>query len=646
MKTFFSLLGAVAIGIFPAISDAQNDSLLDSATNDRLLRSSGPSPEVMTGYSSGHNGSRTQVDLQAYERRNQQEAVDKSRGIKDAMRRVADKMPKNYGEKKDAVPTGITDGNWQSNRLARIRGEAPTETRSYQTYDYRAEKPREKRGILESIGDTLNSASNREDQYVEKRRAGLVQDDFDPIGRVGDATGGLRSLAGNLGGTVASVLPNGPGSADQAEQPASREYRPQPLRQHNNPVSIPDMIAKQAPQGPPQRQPQPAQDEAPVQPLDEQTRTASYLGAGSESVNDNRVRKLTDVFGKKERPAPAAAQPAGAGNGIFRQKPMPGYTPPSHQFQPAATQPAATHQSDADVVAGRGFDATPPPPAPVEAGVENPYLDEPQVAANSQGPAPQAEQESVGAPKKFSLGLPSIRIGGGKVNNGEPAAPKEKPAAADGPGIGQRFANSVRGIGASEPSASDAANTAILSSGGSGNYYAVKSGSSEFHGYNDYSVSSSNVVNLKMGSTVELTKAGEQWSAVRLSDGREGIMRTKDLRKARAGEVRSGSAMATTTTRPIPAAPAAPAPAAPRAAPNYNLAPLPTADPAPAIVRNPQSTGVLTRDGARIKGSYYAAPEVTPLPDIQGENGRKVELGQGLLPPAPQRPAPIEEEGD
>lgn len=650
MKTLFRQLGAVILGLslFPAISEAQNDSLLDAATIDRLNRNSsgGAPPDLMTGYSSGYDrgSSRGQVDLQTYERRNQAEATDRARGIKEAMRKVAETMPKKYGEKREERSTGITDGNWQANRLARIRGERPADYGGYQTYDYRQkEERRERRGILETIGDKLGS-TDHEDRYIERRRAGLVEDEFDPVGRLGDATSGVRSMAGNLAGVV---LPGGGGGGGEREEertPANYNYRPEPLQQAPNRVAIPPMIAEQAqPTGAPRRQPEPAaQDEVDVQPMDEESRTASYLGAGSESATDPRVRKLTDVFGKREsKPAPAptaSTEPATESGSIFTKTPMRGYTPPNRVFQPASTEVEAAAPAEQGL---RSFEATPPPPSPVASEVENPYLEEnPAESTAAADPAPEMEEETVGAPRKSAFTLPKIRIGGGdKVNNGEPEPEPEKPAAAEGPGFGSRLANSVRGLGASAPSSSEAANTAILASGGSGNYYAVKPRSSEFHGYNDYSVSASNVVTLQMGAVVELTKAGEEWSAVRLPDGREGIMRTKDLRKARAGEVRSGSSLATPSAPASSSRPAvAPAPA-PASPPAYDLGPLPTRQDPPAATTNANTNttsggGTLTRDGARIRGTYYAAPEETPLPEIEGESPN-VELGQGILAPAP-----------
>lgn len=591
MKPILPWLSAFALAFCLNSLSAQTsrDGLLDASRAARLQQQSGGVPAASydsggdrsyqgtSGRSSGSQGlglgNSGAVNLRTYERSNEETALANSRGIKEAMRRAAEALPKPYGEKRDRVSTGITDGTGGADRLARMRGET--------SYDYRDEgSDREKRGLLESIGDKLSGAANNEENYIAKRRAGLVTDDFNPLRNLGivqtdsrpasdeqEGPRGLRAipeLAGNVGGAVVGtagrLLPDSPTPSEQMVRPEHRDPEPEPVR-------IPQTFPAQA---------QPVEDAS--------SDASSYVGGGSEDASDPRVRRLDGLFGRKTR-TEAPAQTASTEPGIFEEtpQPSPGRAP------------------------GNPYDT---------AGIE--------AEEEGHGIAAQSADDALGGLRKFQLKLPSISLGGNREAN-ESADPA--PAAADeGGGVGSRLADSLRGIGAASPKPTSAVD-AVAGGDGDGDYYVVKSDACEFHPYDNNSVSAANSQALGAGAVIQVTKAGEEWSAVRLSNGREGIMRTKELRKARMGESKAfgGSADAVVAVPPPPARPAQPV-----------LDPLPTqSPPKPA-----SSGGGVSRNGNRISGSYYAAPQEVPLPNIPagGEDGTMAPLGQGLLPPLPSAP--------
>ena len=71
-------------------------------------------------------------------------------------------------------------------------------------------------------------------------------------------------------------------------------------------------------------------------------------------------------------------------------------------------------------------------------------------------------------------------------------------------------------------------------SGGSKNYV-VQTPNAQFMRFGD-SALNSETLSISTGQVVEMTKAGDEWSSVRLSNGLTGIMRNKDLRPAKPGE--------------------------------------------------------------------------------------------------------------
>lgn len=666
MKSLPTCFGVAILG-FSLISTtafAQRDALLDAARTDRLMRQNGGGGDVslMSGYSSGYDSSysRSRSLVEDYERRTERGGGDEPEGsFKEAMRKMRDTLPKNYGERRDSPSTGITDGTWQEKRLAKIRQRQPQpQTRSnYFDYNDRSgTQRREKRGILESIGHTLGDVANNEEEYIAKRRAGLVTDEeFDPA----KPFRALPSFAGNLANTAGQILPSGgeaQGTADRDYYQGAERYAVQPgYTRRDDGAVIPESIARMANE---RQQPQPAANPAAaasgnydggaVQPLDEVSQTANYLGGGAEASSDPRVWSLGGVFGKKNReaaqpsagPDPAARtltnvpveeglQPALSNvptedGSIFTRQPMRGYTPPSVDFGSATPPPPAPESTVAAADPGV-VDYT----QPMDSGV-NDVASDPEPTADEPAASADRKQINIGMPKIGMPSIPKVRIGRDKVN--------EQPAAAEsGPGFGSRVANSVRGIGQSTPDHSASGNAALVAGGGA-DPYVVKSRSTEFHPYNDYSVSSAGAQTLAMGSVIELKKAGKEWSAVRLPDGTEGIMRTKDLRKARPGEARSGRAI---VSNPVsaPAVAPPPAPSTPNIvsppADSY-LDPLPAPSPAPAVTNRTSGGGAVNRSGNRISGSYYAAPETVPLPEVSGD-GPGVELGQGILAPPPPR---------
>ncbi|MEM7014620.1 MAG: hypothetical protein AAF585_24425, partial [Verrucomicrobiota bacterium] len=678
MKSLPTCIGVALLGfsLFSTTAYAQREALLDAARTDRLMRQNGGvDVSLMSGYSSGYDSSysRSRTQVQDYERRAESrggsEAPEGS--FKEAMRKMRESLPKNYGEKRDQPSTGITDGSWQERRLAKIRQRQPQpQTRSnYFDYNgYAGQERREKRGILESIGHTLGDVASNEEEYIAKRRAGLVNDEeFDP----GKPFRALPSFAGNLANTAGQILPNGGGEAqgtsDRQYYQASERYAVQPgYTRRSDGVVIPDSIAQMANERQSQPTANPAaagsNDGAAVQPLDEVSQTANYLGGGEEATSDPRVWTMGGVFGKKNRkntqpapgPDPAAntatnvpaeegLQPALSNvptedGSIFTRQPMRGYTPPTVGFGSATPPPPAPESTVAAADPGI-VDYT----QPMESGLtdatpsyaETETTAEPEPTADEPAASTERKQINIGMPKIGIPSIPKVRIGRDKSN--------DQPAAADsGPSFGSRVANSVRGIGQSAPDHSTTANAEIVAGGGA-DPYVVKSRTTEFHPYHDYSVSSAGAQTLAMGSVVELTKAGKEWSAVRLPNGTEGIMRTKDLRKARLGEARSGRAI---VSNPV-SAPAIAPPPAPAAPPSITppadsyLDPLPTASSAPAATSTRTSGGgAVNRSGNRISGSYYAAPETVPLPEVNGD-GPGVELGQGILaPPPPPRSEP------
>jgi len=160
-RTSLSLAASfLALAAFPfAVSAQRAGTDLLEATHTARLRSNLDAPAPST-YSSNRDFARREEDA----------AVSRSRALKDAMRGAVASLP-SMERKEEPVSTGITDGNWEASRLARIR----------EAYSG-AKPPVEEKGMLAKVGGVLDSMAN-DDDYIRRRRAGETDTGFAPLQR-------------------------------------------------------------------------------------------------------------------------------------------------------------------------------------------------------------------------------------------------------------------------------------------------------------------------------------------------------------------------------------------------------------------------------------------------------------------------------
>jgi hypothetical protein len=162
MHRLSPLLAAVLLAwaALPGSASAQRSGTdLLEATHTARLRSNLDAPA--STYSSNRD----------YARREEEAAVSRARALKDAMRGAVASLPA-MERKEEPVSTGITDGNWEASRLARIR----------EAYSG-ARPPAEEKGMLAKMGGVLESMANDED-YIRRRRAGETETGFAPLQRL------------------------------------------------------------------------------------------------------------------------------------------------------------------------------------------------------------------------------------------------------------------------------------------------------------------------------------------------------------------------------------------------------------------------------------------------------------------------------
>ncbi|MEM1294365.1 MAG: hypothetical protein AAGH89_03305, partial [Verrucomicrobiota bacterium] len=142
-------------------------------------------------------------------------------------------------------------------------------------------------------------------------------------------------------------------------------------------------------------------------------------------------------------------------------------------------------------------------------------------------------------------------------------------------------------------------------------YVVSASGNAEFHPFGDALASGHTPI--PSGLVVTMDKAGDEWSAVRLPNGKKGLMKTSDLRRARENEVGRSS---------------------------YGTGPL--APPSLDIPGGNSSGGFLSglRGGgggqSQPSPNRYEAPTEVELPKLpRRPNNSDLPLGHGLLPPVP-----------
>ncbi len=474
-RPFLWLILAAIFSATTALQAQNSDELLRASSTARLQNQLNPPGGA--------------VDLQTYEKRQEEMALERARKLRSLMKEASANLPKpdngdSHRRKKKSGSTGITDGTWQAQRLDRIRQGA-----SYRSSGY--EPVRERRGLLETIGAGLDAAVTN-DSYVERRRAGLIDENAGPLEKLGNVTsrlgGGERGLAGNVSQGVAGVagkmLPGGNARSDfpttSLLQPTSR---------------------------PTEQIPQP----------DREMRASSP----AESDSPGRVGRLI---------------------GAIRR--------------------------DGD----RSSDAT---------------AKEAEIAPNP------AAKPQIGSPAKRGFNLPSMPSfraeGRGDVEVPAPSTAAAADAAISSP---EGRLKRLRGLTSREPAAAPAPD-APLSSDAS--RFVVSAGGAEFHPFGDSLASSHTPI--PAGTVLTMDKKGDEWSAVKLPNGKTGLMRTKDLRRARESEIGRGSFVAGPKRLPPP----------------LLSSPAPTSQP-----------------------NRYQPTVDVPLPKLPKRRGdSSLPLGHGLLPPIP-----------
>lgn len=159
-----------------AWAQATPSQLLEAANTVRMQAKM----EQATGYSTSETPSRPYIPPSSYstpssnrdfERREEDAALSRARRLKEAMRESAGSLP-SLERRKEPISTGITDGNWQAERLERIRAT---------TYGPRPEEPR---GVLAKMGSALDSMASNEEDYIRRRRSGELDEGFHPLERI------------------------------------------------------------------------------------------------------------------------------------------------------------------------------------------------------------------------------------------------------------------------------------------------------------------------------------------------------------------------------------------------------------------------------------------------------------------------------
>lgn len=223
MKPYLNLMGVLCLGAAltsgSAFAQGRED-LLRASQQSRLqneMQRTNPemAPPLVTGSSipAGPSGYRSSsASSRSYDERNRRAAAERSGKLKDFMKKAADTLPANSSDR-SKVSTGISDGRWQSDRLARIRS-------GYGGYDASG-VPTERRGVFERLGDTFDSLASNEDAYIAKRRAGQTNDR--PLDRLRSISEGeSRSPGAGLLALPGALLPgrdrDSSGAADDGAQ--------------------------------------------------------------------------------------------------------------------------------------------------------------------------------------------------------------------------------------------------------------------------------------------------------------------------------------------------------------------------------------------------------------------------------------------
>lgn len=157
----------------------------------------------------GRSGT-SEISNRDYLERQESQALDKARRIKDAMRSVAQSLP--GAEEKRPAMTGISDGTWYSERLKQIQ----------QSEQARAEEGTKPAGFMERIGEGLDAWATK---GVRNERPWEVEKPggFHPLE-------GIGKLANQVGETAQGLITmpqlNRTGPAERA--PGDRQPSPEP----------------------------------------------------------------------------------------------------------------------------------------------------------------------------------------------------------------------------------------------------------------------------------------------------------------------------------------------------------------------------------------------------------------------------------
>ncbi len=433
-----------------------------------------------------------QQDLRTYERRQEEMALERSRKLRSIMKDATSSFSKpesaDSRRRKYPASTGITDGTWQTQRLQKMRQGT--------TY----EPVRERRGLLESIGDGLDSVMTNE-SYIERRRAGLIDEDAGPLQR-------LSNAAGNMGGESRGLASN--------------------VTQ-----GVVGVAGKMLPGGGESRAP-------------DQT-----LAQANSSLNQYLV------------------QPSNA--------------PASNLTEPAVAEDSPGRLSRLMDGVRRGNDN----PAEMAAGMDQ------SVQRSAE------EDATVGSPsKQRNFSLPSLPSFAGRSQDdmevGQVDLIDESGSSSNGI---KRFRASEKAEVSNVPLSSDPSQ-----------YVVSANGTAEFHPFGDALASGHTPI--PNGLLLTMDKAGDEWSSVRLPNGKKGLMKTKDLRRARENEAGRSSYDAGFRTPPS------------------------------LTVPSSSSGGILSglRGGgdSQTPRNRYQAPTDVELPKLpRRPNNSDLPLGHGLLPPVP-----------
>jgi len=226
-----------------AANTARMQSKMEQATGYTAPESAPRSSQAYTPIS-------TSSSNRDYDQREQEAALARSRRMKEMMRDVSGSTP-SIDRRSGPVSTGITDGNWQTDRLARIRD----------GYDgIREEEPR---GMLGKMGSALDSISSKEEDYIQRRRSGELDEGFHPLERLSpehrqelnrapeepgffqklpDAAG---AAVGGIGAAAGKLIPS-PRSDDRAADESDR-VRIQSAQSGNEAMGAPVVVAAASP---------------------------------------------------------------------------------------------------------------------------------------------------------------------------------------------------------------------------------------------------------------------------------------------------------------------------------------------------------------------------------------------------------------